>query len=72
MQRIFRNSNIDNVFDLFNIIRDLVYINDKENLLMRLNYLEISGLVTFDMSIEQFALNLLKEDTREEYLNKKL
>ena len=70
MQRIFRNSNIDNVFDLFNIIRDLVYINDKENLLMRLNYLEISGLVTFDMSIEQFALNLLKEDTREEYLNK--
>lgn len=65
-QRIFRNNNIDGVFDLFNTLKELVYINDKENLLMRLTYLKLNDLKTFNGSAHELTLNLLNKETREE------
>ena len=71
VQRIFRNSNIENIFYLFQELNNLVELKDQENLIKKLEQIENTGLIDFkkyNINIKELVNNLLNIDTKEENL----
>lgn len=71
IQRIFRNSNIENIFYLFQELNLLVESNDKEGLIKRLKQIKNTGLVDFEkynININELVNNLLYAENRKESL----